>query len=68
MHGSFFPILFLFISLLPLIHVLISDRSHGGAKFGWVLIVLIFNLIGYAAFLILTQRKADSKGLSKRDP
>jgi hypothetical protein len=51
------------ILLLPLLWVLGSGRSHGGAKFGWFIAVLFFNWIAFAVFLITTQvpRKDDSQ-------
>ncbi|TPW22199.1 PLDc N-terminal domain-containing protein [Marinobacter nauticus] len=45
----------LIVAVLPLIHVVISSRSHGGAKFGWSLAVLFFPLLGYIIYLIVTQ-------------
>lgn len=45
----------LIIVVLPLIHVIISSRSHGGAKFGWSLAVVFFPLLGYIIYLIVTQ-------------
>jgi hypothetical protein len=45
----------------PIIWVLTSGRSHGGAKFGWFLIMLFFSWLGFAAFLILTQASNDSR-------
>ena len=49
------------ILLVPLIHVLVSSRSHGGAKFGWFMLVLFFSWLAYIAFLIITQNKVDQK-------
>lgn len=45
----------LVIYLLPILWVLASGRSHGGAKFGWFLVAAFFSWLGLAAFLILTQ-------------
>lgn len=45
----------LFIMVLPLIHVVVSSRSHCGAKFGWFLAVVFFPLLGYVIYLIVTQ-------------
>ena len=50
-----------FIFLWPLVHVLKSDRSHGGAKFGWFLATFIFSWLAYIVFLIVTQSAADNK-------
>tara|TARA_Y100001933_G_C18884305_1_gene515454 strand:+ start:376 stop:603 length:228 start_codon:yes stop_codon:yes gene_type:complete len=50
-----------FIFLWPLVHVLKSDRSHGGAKFGWFLATLFFSWLAYIVFLIVTQSTADKK-------
>jgi hypothetical protein len=43
------------VYLLPMIWVLFSGRSRGGAKFGWFIVALCFSWLGLAAFLILTQ-------------
>lgn len=53
------------ILLAPIIHVLASDRSHGGAKFGWFLAVFLFSWLAYIAFLIVTQQAVDQKKLEK---
>lgn len=39
----------------PSIWVLVSGRSHGGAKFGWFLVTVFFSWLGLAIFLIVTQ-------------
>jgi hypothetical protein len=39
----------------PIIWVLSSSRSRGGAKFGWFIVVLLFSWLGLAVFLIVTQ-------------
>jgi hypothetical protein len=44
-----------FIYLTPVIWVLLSGRSRGGAKLGWFLVVLFFSWLGLAVFLIVTQ-------------
>lgn len=53
-------LLTLFIILFPLIHVLASDRSHGGAKFGWFAAVFLFSWLAYIVFLIVTQPAKDA--------
>lgn len=40
---------------IPILWVLLSSRSHGGAKFGWLIVTLFFSWIGFAVFLITTQ-------------
>jgi Na+/melibiose symporter-like transporter len=45
-----------FIWLFPTLFVLFSGRTHGGAKFGWFLITVFFSWVGFAVFLIFTQR------------
>jgi uncharacterized membrane protein len=50
--------------LVPIIHVLISSRSHGGAKFGWFLGVLFFSWLAYIVFLIITQKTADQNKIA----
>lgn len=52
---SIFQLLILIIIFAPIVHVLTSERSHGGANFGWFLAVIFFSLIGYMFFLIMTQ-------------
>jgi hypothetical protein len=42
--------------ILPLLFVLFSSRSHGGATFGWFIITLLFSWLGFAIFLIFTQK------------
>jgi hypothetical protein len=44
-----------FVYLIPVLWVLFSRRSHGGAKLGWFLVVLFFSWLGLAVFLIVTQ-------------
>ena len=44
-----------FIYLTPVLWVLLSGRSRGGAKLGWFLVVLSFSWLGLAVFLIVTQ-------------
>lgn len=51
----------LFIYLMPIIWVLVSGRSHGGAKFGWFLVTVFFSWLGLAAFLIFTQTAKDRR-------
>ena len=58
---SIWQFIIVIILLAPLIHVLVSSRSHGGAKFGWFMLVLFFSWLAYIAFLIITQNKADQK-------
>ena len=47
--------LFVLIYVVPVIWVLMSSRSHGGAKFGWFLVTIFFSWLGLAVFLIITQ-------------
>lgn len=42
--------------ILPLLFVLFSSRSHGGATFGWFIVTLLFSWLGFAIFLIVTQK------------
>ncbi|OMH38352.1 hypothetical protein BGP75_06775 [Motiliproteus sp. MSK22-1] len=57
---SIWQLIILLIILLPIIHVILSSRSHGGAKFGWFLAVFIFSWLGYIVYLIVTQPAKDS--------
>ena len=50
----------------PILWVLFSSRSTGGAKFGWFLITIVFSWLGFAAFLILTQTAKARKQLESK--
>ena len=54
MGPEIFQILIIIVLLAPLVHVLASGCSHGGAKFGW-----------FIAFLIITQKNADQNKLEQ---
>jgi hypothetical protein len=56
------PILLLILAvfLIPIIWVVFSSRSHGGAKLGWIVVVLFFSWLGFAVFLIVTQPSRNS--------
>lgn len=64
---SIWQLLILILILLPMIHVLVSSRSRGGAKFSWFLAVFIFSWLGYIVFLIATQSAKDSQ-VGKDEP
>jgi hypothetical protein len=69
--GISIALLILFIVyLLPIIWVLVSGRSHGGAKFGWFLVTVFFSWLGLAAFLIVTQKsqKQQVKQIDRVEP
>jgi len=60
--GLSIALLILFIVyFLPIIWVLVSGRSHGGAKFGCFLVTVFFSWLGLAAFLIITQASKDRR-------
>ena len=40
----------------PVVHVLVSQRSSGGAKVGWTVITILLSYLGWAIFLIATQK------------
>lgn len=42
--------------LAPLLHVLWSPRSHGGARAGWFVLVALFSWLAYPVYLIATQK------------
>lgn len=48
-----------FFYLTPLLWVVLSPRSRGGAKLGWFIVVLLFSWLGFAVFLIVTQSPRD---------
>jgi hypothetical protein len=56
--------------ILPLLFVLFSSRSHGGATFGWFIVTLLFSWLGFAIFLIVTQkpRRGDVAKSNRIDP
>lgn len=47
--------------LWPLLHVLVSPRSAGGAKFGWIVLMFLFSWLAYPIFLITTQKNLPKK-------
>ena len=53
--------LILVLFLIPVVHVLVSSRSHGGAKFGWFLATVFFSWLAYIVFLIVTQGRKDAQ-------
>lgn len=53
-------LLVLLVIVWPALHVIFSSRSHGGAKFGWLLAVILFPLLAYIVFLIVTQRPKEA--------
>ena len=55
----------LLLYLFPFIHLLVSSRSHGGAKFGWFLAILFFSYLAYLVFLIITQPVKDAQSTSQ---
>ncbi|HBV76931.1 MAG: hypothetical protein ACTJGW_15635 [Vibrio casei] len=56
---TLWQILLVILTWFPAVHVLISKRSHGGAKFAWFLITAFTSWIGYVVFLIVTQKNKD---------
>lgn len=48
-------VIFSLVYLVPIVWVLSSGRSHGGAKLGWFIVVLFFSWLGLAVFLIVSQ-------------
>lgn len=63
---SIWQLIILLLLFVPLIHVIFSSRSHGGAKFGWFLGVLFFSWLAYIVFLIITQKTIDQNKLDKQ--
>lgn len=59
--GPMVLLVMLVVYLLPVIWVLVSGRSHGGAKFGWFLVTCTFSWLGLGAFLIFTQASKDNR-------
>ncbi|MCH9742087.1 MAG: hypothetical protein K0U21_02655 [Proteobacteria bacterium] len=59
--GDFAIVAVLLLLFFPMLHVLVSARSHGGAKFGWLLAMLFFSWLAYIVFLIVTQKNIDQK-------
>jgi hypothetical protein len=54
--GAIIAMLLLLSWLICPLWVIFSRRSEGGAKFGWFLITFFFSWLGFAVFLIATQR------------
>lgn len=52
----------------PIIHVLFSGRSTGGATFAWFVFTLCFSWISYLIFLIVTQSNITKKKIEVYQP
>lgn len=57
----FVLILILLLIITPLFLTLLSKRSKGTSKIGWLILVLFTSWIGYCAFLIVTTRDGSAK-------
>lgn len=55
--AGFAPLLLGLLLCWPMLHVLFSARSVGGAKFAWFVLMLLFSWLAYLPFLIITQSK-----------
>lgn len=53
-------LLFFVLFIFPMLHVVFSKRSHGGAKIGWFIAVFIFSWLAYIVFLIVTQKELNA--------
>jgi len=51
-----FQLLLVLVYVWPMIHVLISPRSVGGARFGWFVLMFLFSWLAYPFYLITTQK------------
>lgn len=60
---SIWQLLIILLIFIPIIHVLASSRSHGGAKFGWFVAVFLFSWLAYIVFLIVTQPQKDAQSV-----
>lgn len=45
----------LLLIIVPPILILLSGRTEGGTKIGWLLATFFFSFLGYIAFLIFTK-------------
>jgi len=54
-----YQLLLVVVMLIPALHVIGSPRSEGGAKVGWLLLMLFFSWLAYPFFLIITQRQVN---------
>src|SRR5690625_7692466 len=65
---SIWHLLIIFLMVWPALHVVISDRSHGGAKFAWFVVAAFFSWLAYLVFLIVTQQlgRASCREMGKR--
>lgn len=57
-------LLLIILLIIPLLHVIASPRSQGGAKFGWALLMIFFSWLAYPFFLIFTQKEIDKNKIS----
>jgi len=59
-----YQLLLVIIMLIPALHVIGSSRSEGGAKVGWLLLMLFFSWLAYPFFLIVTQEQVSKNKFS----
>jgi hypothetical protein len=58
--GFFFFVVCAFIWLIPLIAILVSDRTSGGEKAAWVLAVIFISWFAWIFYLLLAPLKRRS--------
>ena len=54
-------LLFILVYLWPLLHVVISPRASGNAKFGWFVLMFLFSWLAYPFYLLSTQKTRSNK-------
>ena len=49
------------VYLWPMVHVALSPRTQGGAKFGWFALMFLFSWLAYPFYLIVTHKNLSGK-------
>jgi hypothetical protein len=61
MFSSLFVLMFFLMWLIPIILVAISNRTQGGEKIAWVLLIIFVSWIAWIFYLLLAPLKRNPK-------
>ncbi len=61
MFSSLFVLIFFLMWLIPIILVAISNRTQGGEKIAWVLLIIFVSWIAWIFYLLLAPLKRNPK-------
>jgi hypothetical protein len=61
MFSSLFVLIFFLMWLIPIILVAISNRTQGGEKIAWVLLIIFVSWLAWIFYLLLAPLKRNPK-------